>query len=106
MNIRAYQWLVVRGRIGVTRDSKHVVLEADPEGTAFCVRNAQDAREIAGIVAEHSRALWDASDKTPEPKASVEGGQRSYRLKSASGTLSVVANDAKPLIALSYDGTT
>ena len=67
--------------------------------------NAQDAREIAGIVTEHARALWDVSGKPSEPKASVEGAERSYRLKSESGTLALVANDTKPFIALSYEGT-
>jgi hypothetical protein len=104
LNARTYKWLVARGTITVARDLTHVAVEADPEGSAYCVMTAQDANEIAGIITEQARALWDASDKLPESQASVEGDARSSKLKTASGVVSLIAHESKPLIALSYDG--
>ena len=104
MNTRTYKWLVARGTISVAIDSKHVALEPDPEGSAYCVLTAQDAREIANIITELARTLWEASDKLPEPQAVVEADSRSSKLRTASGAVSLIAHESKPLIALAYDG--
>jgi hypothetical protein len=104
LNTQGYKWLVARGTITVVKDAERVSIEADPEGSAYCVMTAQDASEIAGIITEQARSLWEASQKVTEPKAITEGDVRSNRLTTDSGVWSLVAHESKPLIALTYDG--
>lgn len=104
MSQRSFQWLVVRGRIGVSTDDVHVLIEIDPEGSAYCVLDTQDAREIAEIVADVAKALRDVSAKTPEPQAVVEGGPGTVILRSETGVLTLIADDTRSLVAVSYEG--
>jgi len=81
-----------------------VVLELDPEGSAYCVLSAQDASEIAAIIAEEARTVWDVSEKSPAEPARIEGDvHTSCRLWVEPGILEVIAHDSAPLIALVFD---
>jgi hypothetical protein len=101
----SYQWFVVRGKAALYSDSAKVVLELDPEGSAYCVLSAQDAAEIAAIISEKAQAIWNASDQLPAEPARVDGDvHRSCRLWTEPGFLEVIAHDSEPLVALVYDG--
>jgi hypothetical protein len=99
------QWFVVRGKASLHRESSKVVLELDPEGSAYCVLSAQDASEIAAIISEEAQAIWNASDQSPVEPARVDGDvHKSCRLWAEPGVLEVIAHDSEPLVALVYDG--
>jgi hypothetical protein len=105
MQNRSYQWFVVRGRIGISIDSTHLNIAFDAEGAASCIMSEQDATEIAGLVAEQAKILWDASDKSPEPTVEIQGDVHSdCELRYASGALRIVIHDTKPLIAVFSEG--
>ena len=101
---KIHQWLVVRGRISIWSESSNVVLELDPEGSAYCVLSSQDAVEIAGIITTEARATWDSSKKQSAEPARVEGDvQKSCKLWVGSNVLQFVAHDTQPLVALILD---
>ncbi|MBB3197287.1 hypothetical protein [Roseateles terrae] len=99
-----YKWLVARGTVTIVQESNLLSVDIDPEGSASCVLTSQDAQEIAHIITERARSIWEASDRSPEPKASVDGDSRAFRLTVASGVVTLIAHDSKPFLALSYDG--
>lgn len=104
---KVYQWLVVRGRVAIRGEDSRVFVELDPEGSAYCVLSAQDAQEISGIINDLAKAIWQASDKSPEPPANVDGDvYKACGLKTETGVLQMIAHDSMPLLAMSFDGTT
>ena len=44
---KIYQWLLVRGQVSIWSEASNVILELNPEGSAYCVLSLQDASEIA-----------------------------------------------------------
>jgi len=54
-HVEEYQWFVVRGRISLWSEAPNVMLEFDPEGSAYCVLSAKDASELAQIVMDRGR---------------------------------------------------
>jgi hypothetical protein len=101
---KTYQWFVVRGRVSIWRESSIIILELDPEGSPYSVLSAQDALEIAEIITEEARVIWDRSEKRLTEPARIEGDiQKSCKLWADSATLQVVAHDSQPLVALSLD---
>jgi hypothetical protein len=99
-----YQWLVVRGRLAISQRDSAIALELDPEGSAYCVLSIQDAREIAEIVTDVARTIWQASGAAPGPAARLEGDVHSRcTLLLVSGALQVMAHDEQPLIALAFE---
>jgi len=101
---KIHQWLVVRGRASIWSESPKIVLELDPEGSAYCVLSAQDAVEIAGIFAGEARAIWESSEKQNADPARVEGDiTKSCKLWTATGVLQLIVHDTEPLIAIILD---
>ena len=101
---KIHQWFVVRGRLGISSEGNAILLELDPEGSAYCVLSAQDANEIAGIVANEARSVWDASERAFDRVAQVEGdASASCKLATESGVLQAMVHDSKPLVALAFD---
>ena len=99
-----YQWFLVRGKISLWRQAPHVVIELDPEGSAYCVLSEQDASEIAEIIAEEAQTIWAASEQSPSEPARIEGDvHTSCRLWAEPGILEIIAHDSEPLIALVFD---
>ena len=102
---KKYQWFVVRGKAVLYRESDNVVLALDPEGSSYCVLSSRDAVEIAAIISEEARIIWEASDQLPAEPARVEGDvHQSCRLWVQGGVLEVIAHDTQPLVALLYNG--
>ncbi len=101
---KVYQWLLVRGRVAIRSENSKIILELDPEGSAYCVLSAQDARDIAGIIADDARTIWEASGKVHDQAASIEGDvYKSCRLTVESGVLQVMVHDAEPFVAVTFD---
>jgi len=68
------------------------------------VLSIQDVGEIADIVANEAREIWDASDKVSCPAAQVDGDvSASCKLQTSSGILQATVHDSKPFVALAYD---
>ncbi|TXI92683.1 MAG: hypothetical protein E6Q34_06275 [Burkholderiaceae bacterium] len=104
---KIYQWLVIRGQASIWSESSKVMLELDPEGSAYCVLSVQDAKEMAEIVANEARVIWDTSDNKNAVPARVEGDIRqSCKLWVESGVLQLVVHDSQPLVALINDSGT
>lgn len=101
---KIHQWHVVRGRASIWSEPSKVMLELDPEGSAHCVFSMQDAIEIAGIVADEARAIWEASEKQGSNPARVEGDvSKSCSLWVGSRLLKLIIHDSEPLIAVIFD---
>lgn len=101
---KVYQWFVVRGRAAIRSEDGLIWLELDPEGSACCVLSAQDAHEIAQILTQEARTLWEACRGGASVAAKVEGDPASScRMALARGTLQAVVHATQPLIALSLD---
>lgn len=101
---KIHHWLVARGRMSISSEEAEILLELDPEGSAYCVLSVQDANEIAGIVAEVARSLWERSEGAIDRPAQVEGDTSlSCRLATEAGLLQVMVHDSKPFVAVSYE---
>jgi hypothetical protein len=103
---KVHQWLVVRGRVTIRGEDSRVVVELDPEGSAYCVLSTQDAHEISGIISDLARAIWQRHGESPEPPATVDGDvYKACRLMTETGVLQVIAHDSMPLMAISFNGS-
>lgn len=101
---KIHNWLVVRGRASIWSESSRVLLELDPEGSTYCVLSVKDAKEIAEIIADEARSIWDASEKQFAEPARVEGDVRqSCKLWTEAEILQLVAHETEPLVALALD---
>ena len=104
---KTFQWLVVRGRVGIRSEDSRVILELDPEGSAYCVLSAQDTQEISAIITDQARTIWEASDVAQEPPAEIDGNAyQACSLRTESGTLQLIVHDSMPLLALSLQSGT
>jgi len=90
--------------LGISSEGASILLELDPEGSAYCVLSVQDANEIGDIVANEARSIWEASDRVNGRPAQVDGDASvSCRLVTQSGVLQATAHDSKPFVALAYE---
>jgi hypothetical protein len=98
---------VARGRLGISSGKEDILLELDPEGSAYCVLVGQDVIEIADILASESRSIWEASDRVMGRPAQVDGDPNtSCRLTTETGTLQATVHESRPLVAIAYDSGT
>ena len=96
-----YQWLVARGRVAIRADGPSVQIELDPEGSLFCVLEVSDAIEIARIVSEEARTVWEESGQPRADAARVEGDvAHACRISCGSQQLKLIVHDTKPVIAI------
>ena len=101
---KVHQWLVVRGRLAIWSEGPVILLELDPEGSAYCVLSAQDAKEIAEIIANEAEPIWEASGRALDRAAQIDGDvAASCKLSTEAGTLAAMVHDVQPLVALAYD---
>ena len=104
-----FHWLVVRGSVGLIARGNAIKLSVDPEGSRFCVLNQQDARELAQILTERSRKIWEGFDNKDDP-ALGESGTMTWEQSSASwvwpttaGPLEISLNDQGDMIRIGRD---
>lgn len=101
---KIHQWFVARGRLSISTEGTAILLELDPEGSAYCVLSVQDAYEIADIVANEARSIWEASDRVNDRPAQVDDDANVSRmLVPEAGALQATAHDSKPFVALSLE---
>lgn len=101
---KIHQWFVSRGRLAISTEGTESILELDPEGSAYCVLSIQDAEEIAGIVENEARSLWNSSGGEGNRPAQVDGEVNvACQLVTESGVLQAMVHDSKPFVALSFE---
>lgn len=102
---QVHQWLVKQGRLGMSASAERVLLEVDPEGSESCVLTPRDAAEVASILTEHARILWQQSAQAHEYEPSVrELTEMEYQWQTQSGLLTVLLSPEQPEMAVKYAG--
>ncbi len=105
MTDSTYQWLVRRGRIGLAldADAAEVELQVDPEGSNFCVLTPQDAGEVAQILTQFARSLWERFQHQPELHGTagaheIDASSAAMTWQTEAGPLEVEINAGQDLI--------
>ena len=104
-----FHWLVVRGSVGLIARGNSIKFSVDPEGSGFCVLSRQDARELAQILTELSRKIWDDFENKADPALGESGtmtwdqSSESWVWPTTAGSLEVSLNDKRDMIRIGRD---
>lgn len=101
-----YHWLVKQGRLKLSADEHEIVLEVDTEGASACVLTQQDALEVAGILTELARSIWERSDQSASFAPSlVMVSESACRWTTDDGDLTLFALPDADDVGLAFSGS-
>jgi len=101
-----HQWFVKQGRLGVSSDDAYIFLEVDPEGASECLLTPRDGSEVATVLTQHARTIWEKSDHSAPFTPSLEVlSESAYRWQAAAGDLTLSVPSDSLDLAVRYAGS-
>lgn len=101
----SYQWLVKKGRLGLSAQDNWVLIEVDTEGGSSCVLTRQDAVEVSAILTDLAGPIWERSDQSaPFTPSLVMLSESACRWSVENGDLMLFAVPGSGDVGLAFSG--
>ncbi|MCU7619179.1 hypothetical protein NZ698_18525 [Chryseobacterium sp. PBS4-4] len=106
MDGKIYSWSVKRGNVIIDQYEHHIVIELHEENNTSCFLTYSDADEIAGILTEVSRKIWEDPSfiKKPYTEKLYKRDEDDFFWESGDAQLHLKYNDTENAVEIMIFG--